>query len=121
MLTQSLHFFPITICCLPLVSLLHLLILSLPNTVREALSHPGWRYAMVDERQALDDNGIWNLVPLPTTKMPFYMAIFKKGLYGATSGVCCSREDREGVLSSEISVWFETESLCLIWKIQSVN
>ena len=42
--------------------------ISLPNTVREALSHPDWRSAMVDEMQALDDNGTWDLVPLPTGK-----------------------------------------------------
>ena len=30
---------------------------SLPNIVREALSHPNWRSAMVGEMQALDDNG----------------------------------------------------------------
>ena len=30
--------------------------ISLPNIVREALSHPGWCSAMVDEMQALDDN-----------------------------------------------------------------
>ena len=37
-----------------------LISISLPNTVREALSHPGWRSAMVKEMQALDDNGTWN-------------------------------------------------------------
>ena len=42
--------------------------ISLPNIVREALSHPGWGNAMVDEMQALDDNGTWDLVPLPTGK-----------------------------------------------------
>ena len=42
--------------------------ISLPNTVREALSHPGWHSAMVDKMQALDDNGKWDLVPLPTGK-----------------------------------------------------
>ena len=42
--------------------------ISLPNTVYEALSHPVWRSAMVDEMQALDDNGTWDLVPLPTGK-----------------------------------------------------
>ena len=31
--------------------------ISLPNTVHEALSHPGWRNAMVNEMQTLDDNG----------------------------------------------------------------
>ena len=36
--------------------------------VHEALFHPGWRSAMVDEMQALDDNDMWDLVPLPTSK-----------------------------------------------------
>ena len=31
--------------------------ISLPNTVYEALSHPGWHSATVEEMQALDDNG----------------------------------------------------------------
>ena len=38
--------------------------ISLPNTVREALSHPSWRSAMVKEMQTLDDNGTWNLIQL---------------------------------------------------------
>ena len=42
--------------------------ISLPNTIREALSHPGWRSAMADEMQALDDNGTWDLMPLPIGK-----------------------------------------------------
>ena len=42
--------------------------LSLPNIVLEALFHHGWRSAMVDEIQTLDDNGAWDLVPLPTRK-----------------------------------------------------
>ena len=42
--------------------------ISLPTTVCEALSHPGWRSAMVEEMQALDDNGTWNLVQLPNGK-----------------------------------------------------
>ena len=37
-------------------------IISLPNTVHEALSHPGWCSAMVEEMQILDDNGTLNLV-----------------------------------------------------------
>ena len=36
--------------------------ISLPNNVHEALSHPGWHSAMVEEMQALNDNGTWNLV-----------------------------------------------------------
>ena len=43
--------------------------ISLSDSVREALSHPGWRSAMVDEMQALDDNSTWDLVPLPIGKM----------------------------------------------------
>ena len=42
--------------------------ISLPNTVHEALSHPGWHSAMIEEMQALDDNGTWNLVRLPAGK-----------------------------------------------------
>ena len=42
--------------------------ISLPNTIREALSHPGWRSAVVEEMQALDDNGALNLVQLPAEK-----------------------------------------------------
>ena len=42
--------------------------ISLPKTVCEAFSHHSWRSAMVEEMQALDDNGTWNLVQLPTGK-----------------------------------------------------
>ena len=42
--------------------------ISLPNTVREALSHPSCRSAMIDEMQTLNDNSIGDLVPLPTGK-----------------------------------------------------
>ncbi|RVW16435.1 Retrovirus-related Pol polyprotein from transposon RE1 [Vitis vinifera] len=42
----------------------------LPIAVRksthEALSHPGWRQAMVDEMAALHSNGTWDLVVLPS-------------------------------------------------------
>ena len=69
MLTQSLCLFPITICRLPLVHfIVSLDSSSFPNTVREALSHFGWCSAKVDEMQALDDNGTWDLMPLPTGK-----------------------------------------------------
>ena len=54
--TQYLRLFPITICHLPLVPLLHLDSISLPNTVSEALSHPSWHSVMVEEMQALIDN-----------------------------------------------------------------
>ncbi|KAJ9162828.1 hypothetical protein P3X46_022570, partial [Hevea brasiliensis] len=39
-----------------------------PKTVREALEHPGWRNAMVEEMTALHNNGTWDLVPLPKGK-----------------------------------------------------
>ena len=40
----------------------------LPNTFQEALSHPDWRSAMIEEMDALNGNGTWNLVHLPTGK-----------------------------------------------------
>ena len=67
-LTKFPHFVLITICHHISVLLLHPWILSLPNTVCEALSHPGWRSAMVEEMQAFDDNGTWNLIQLPARK-----------------------------------------------------
>ncbi|RVW16754.1 Retrovirus-related Pol polyprotein from transposon TNT 1-94 [Vitis vinifera] len=41
---------------------------SLPKSTHEALSHPGWRQAMVDEIAALHSNGTWDLVVLPSGK-----------------------------------------------------
>ncbi|RVX13353.1 Retrovirus-related Pol polyprotein from transposon RE1 [Vitis vinifera] len=41
---------------------------SLPKSTPEALSHPGWRHAMVDEMAALHSNGTWDLVVLPSGK-----------------------------------------------------
>ena len=41
---------------------------SLPKSTSEALSHPGWRQAMVDEMAALHSNGTWDLVSLPPSK-----------------------------------------------------
>ncbi|XP_040868949.1 uncharacterized protein [Glycine max] len=38
------------------------------KNVHEALSHPGWRQAMIDEMQALENNGTWELVSLPPGK-----------------------------------------------------
>ncbi|XP_031256644.1 uncharacterized protein LOC116114642 [Pistacia vera] len=41
---------------------------SLPATIHEALSHHGWRDVMMEEMNALDVNGTWTLVDLPTGK-----------------------------------------------------
>ena len=43
---------------------------SLPKDTNEALSHPGWRQAMVDEMAALHSTGTWDLVVLPVGKFP---------------------------------------------------
>ena len=43
----------------------------LPNTAHEALSHPSWHSAMIEEMNALDDNGTWDLVQLPIGKKAF--------------------------------------------------
>ena len=42
--------------------------ISLPNTFQEALSHPSWFGAMMEEMDALNENGTWNLAQLPTRK-----------------------------------------------------
>ena len=38
--------------------------ISLPNKVSQALAHLGWRGAMIEETDALTDNGTWDLVRL---------------------------------------------------------
>ena len=43
---------------------------SLPKIVHEALSHPGWKQAMVKEMVALHSTGTCYLVPLPAGKSP---------------------------------------------------
>ncbi|RVW51460.1 Retrovirus-related Pol polyprotein from transposon TNT 1-94 [Vitis vinifera] len=39
-----------------------------PKTVIEALNHPGWKNAMLEEIRALEDNHTWKLVDLPQGK-----------------------------------------------------
>ena len=42
--------------------------ISLPNKVSEAVAHPGWRSAMIEEMDTLIDNGTWDLVRFPAGK-----------------------------------------------------
>ncbi|RVW52778.1 Retrovirus-related Pol polyprotein from transposon RE2 [Vitis vinifera] len=42
--------------------------IAVSESTHEALSHPGWRQAMVDEMAALHSNGTWDLVVLPSGK-----------------------------------------------------
>ena len=41
---------------------------SIPKSVGDVLAHPGWRQAMLDEMNVLQNNGTWELVPLPSRK-----------------------------------------------------
>jgi len=43
----------------------HVVASPVPANYRSALADPNWRVAMVDEFQALVDNGTWRLVPRP--------------------------------------------------------
>ena len=40
----------------------------LPIKVSKTLTHPGWHSAMIEEKDALIDNDIWDLVRLPAGK-----------------------------------------------------
>ena len=42
--------------------------ISLPNKYFEALAHLGWHSAMINEMDALTDNGTWDLICLPVGK-----------------------------------------------------
>ena len=41
---------------------------SIPKSIGDALAHLGWHQAMLDEMNALQNNGTWELVPLPSRK-----------------------------------------------------
>ena len=41
---------------------------SIPKSIGDALAHPGWHQAMLDEMNALQNNETWELVPLPSRK-----------------------------------------------------
>ena len=43
---------------------------SIPKSTSKALSHPGWKQAIVEEMDALYSNGKWELVTLPFGKSP---------------------------------------------------
>ncbi|XP_028784281.1 uncharacterized protein LOC114740317 [Neltuma alba] len=40
----------------------------IPNNVYEALEHPEWKKAMIEEIMALEKNGTWEVVDLPKGK-----------------------------------------------------
>ncbi|RVW25264.1 Retrovirus-related Pol polyprotein from transposon RE2 [Vitis vinifera] len=52
----------------PALLLLLTYLLLFGKSTPEALSHPGWRHAMVDEMTALHSNDTWDLVVLPSGK-----------------------------------------------------
>ena len=68
-LIQFPHFALITTCHHALVLLLHpWTLFRCLNKVSVALAHLGWRSAMIEEIDALTDNGTWDLVRLPARK-----------------------------------------------------
>ena len=42
---------------------------SIPHTVHEVLSHPGWKQAMVEEMASLHSTGAWDLAPYLLTSL----------------------------------------------------
>lgn len=46
----------------------HLLLICLPRTIKEALGDPSWKLAVMEEMNALEKNGTWELVNLPKEK-----------------------------------------------------
>lgn len=42
--------------------------LFVPRTIKEALDEPSWKLAVMEEMNALEKNGTWELVNLPRNK-----------------------------------------------------
>ncbi|XP_062109912.1 uncharacterized mitochondrial protein AtMg00810-like [Humulus lupulus] len=93
----------------------------IPKTIRDAISHPSWHNAMIDEMNALDDNGTWDMVDLPSRKRAIgysslafistrYQECFSSwkslegGVYGATSLFYCSGGFRAIVYVDDIFI-----------------
>ncbi|RVW98383.1 Retrovirus-related Pol polyprotein from transposon RE2 [Vitis vinifera] len=75
-------FFSTTSESLPVSEVLPIPIVSPPDAMlldhfstHEALSHPGWRQAMVDEMAALHSNGTWDLVVLSSGKFYRWLSL----------------------------------------------
>ena len=64
---------------------------SLPKTVHEALSHPGYKHAMVEEMDTLHSTGKWGLVTLPADKSPIGCRWVYTVKIGSDGGVYCLR------------------------------
>ncbi|RVW29613.1 Retrovirus-related Pol polyprotein from transposon TNT 1-94 [Vitis vinifera] len=62
------HFLSLRLLLPRLCLLLMIYRLLFGKSTHKALSHPGWRQAMVDEMAALHSNGTWDLVVLPSGK-----------------------------------------------------
>ncbi|XP_062103747.1 uncharacterized protein LOC133814853 [Humulus lupulus] len=109
----------------------------LPIALRKAISHPGWHDAMIEEMNALDDNGSWDLVDLPSGKratgysslastLARYQECFSSwrssggGVYGATS---CQVVEKFGMLKSKFdhSVFYKRSTTGIILLVVYVD
>ena len=43
-------------------------LIPIPKTIKEALDHPDWKLAVLEEMNALKKNGTWDIVDLPKEK-----------------------------------------------------
>ena len=55
--------------------------ISLPNKVFETLAHPGWRSALIEEMDALTNNGTWylGLGSFTYWKERFLLGVYSEG------------------------------------------
>ncbi|RVW13831.1 Retrovirus-related Pol polyprotein from transposon RE1 [Vitis vinifera] len=103
---------------------------SLPKSTHEALSHPGWRQAMVDEMAALHSNGTWDLVVLPSVAKG-YTQVYGSD-YGDTFSPVAKIASVRLLLSmaamgvwfsvqvTPFSIWLETISSSMVSRFSSV-
>ena len=103
---------------------------SLPKTVHEALSHSGWKQAMVEAITALHSTSTWDLVTLPVGKSPIgcrWVYIVKIGPNGGVDRLK-ARLVAKGFTQIHCSNYYDTfspvakmTSICLLLSMTAMS
>ena len=77
----------------------------IPKTVGDALAHPGWRQAMLDELSALQNSGTWELVSLPSGK----------SVVSAGGSLLSKLVQMTLLIASKLVLWLKATPKFLVW------
>jgi len=79
--------------------------MSIPKSVGDALAHPGWRQAMLDELSALQNSGTWELVFFPLGNL----------LLVAGGSLLSKLVQMTLLIVSKLALWLKATPKFLVW------